>query len=367
MSTENWLVVATMAVYLLFMLWVGRKASQRVTDLDSYILAGRNLPWYVLAMTYLATVASTVQLLGQPGLAYQQGFSLYFWEKIAVITVIVLLVVPLARRLRSINASTIADLALARFPSSKRLHYVLTFVQIVWGIFVAALSVFGGSLLISAVTGIPLPVSLAIIVGVTVAYTVLGGLSAVVVTDSAQWGIIIIGSAIFLPLLYVAVDPFSSLFSQYLGPDGFSLTQAASGTTLQPGFTDIYTLPIGLLAVIAFLITSGGLPAVDPSYAQRLLAARSNREGRIGLYVFAVIYLVVLLLILSIGMYGAALRSGLENPDRVLLIMAQDYLPLFGEALFLTAVAAAAVSTISSYLNVTSGLIVKNVLTQLVP
>ena len=260
MSTENWVVVATIGAYLLFMLWVGRRASQGVTDLDSYIVAGRTLPWYILALTYLATVASTVQLLGQPGFAYQEGLSLYFWEKIVVITVIVLLVVPLARRLRGINASTIADLALARFPYSKRLHYTLTVVQIIWGIFVAALSVFGGSLLISVVTGLPLPLSLVVIVGVTVAYTVLGGLSAVVVTDSVQWGIIIIGSAIFLPLLYVAVDPFTSFFAQYLGSDGFSLTQAASDTALSPGFTDIYTLPVGLLTAIAFLITSGGLP-----------------------------------------------------------------------------------------------------------
>lgn len=367
MSAENWAVVLAMGVYLVFMVWVGRRASHRVANLDSYILASRNLPWYVLAMTYLATVASTVQLLGQPGLAYQEGLSLYFWEKIAVITVIVLLVVPLARRLRGINASTIADLALTRFPSSKRLHYILTFVQMIWGVFVAALSVFGGSLLISAVTGLPLALSLTIIVGVTVAYTVLGGLSAVVVTDAAQWGVIIIGSAVFLPLLYVAVDPFSSVFSQYLGADGFSISEAATGTNLSPGFTDIYALPVGLLTAIAFLITSGGLPAVDPSYAQRLLAARSDKEGRIGLYVFAAIYLMVMLLILSIGMYGSVLRPELANPDRVLLIMAQDYLPLFGKALFLTAVAAAAMSTISSYLNVTSGLFVKNVLVQMRP
>ena len=356
-----------MGTYLLFMLWVGRRASHGVTNLDSYILAGRNLPWYILAMTYLATVASTVQLLGQPGFAYQEGLSLYFWEKIVVITVIVLLVVPLAKRLRGIRASTLADVALARFPGSKRIHYVLTVAQIVWGIFVAALSVFGGSLLITAVTGIPLPVALAVIVGVTLAYTILGGLSAVVVTDSAQWGVIVIGSAVFLPLLYVAVGPFSSFFSGYLGPDGYSLTQAASETAMQPGFTDIYALPVAPLTAIAFLITSGALPAVDPSYAQRTLAARSEREGRAGIYVFAAMYLLIMLLILALGMYGAGLRPDLANPDQVLLVLAQGYLPLFGKALFLTAVAAAAMSTISAYFNVTAGLIVKNFVLQLVP
>lgn len=367
MGLENWIVLAVMAGYLLFMLWIGRRTSHNVTDLDSYILAGRNLSWPMLAMTYLATVASTVQLLGQPGLAYENGFSLYFWEKIMVVTVIILFVIPLAKRLRGLEVTTIADIALARFPNSKRIHYILTVTQIFWGIFVAALSVFGGSLLVTAVTGIPLSISVLIIVGVTLGYTILGGLSAVVVTDSAQWGIIIIGSAIFIPLLFLAVDPFTTFFSQYIGPDGFTLAQAASNTNIEPGFTDIYTLPVAPLTAIAFLITSGGLPAVDPSYSQRLLAAKSEREGRIGLYVFAAIYLLIMTLILSVGMYGAGLRPSLENPDNVLLVMAQDYLPLFGKALFLTAVAAAAMSTVSSYFNVTAGMIVKNLILEFVP
>lgn len=367
MSLENWLVVATMGAYLIFMLWVGRRTSHNVVDLDSYILAGRNLPWYVLAMTLLATVGSTVQLLGQPGIAYRQGLSLMFWEKIAVITTMIVFVIPLARRLRGLRASTIVDVVLARFPHSRRLHFLMTVIQLIWGVFVAALSVFGGSLLIALVTGLPLPFSLAIIVGVTLIYTVLGGLSAVVVTDSVQWGIIILGSAIFLPLLYFAVGPYTSFFSSYLGSSGFDLTAAAEGTTLAPGFSDIYSLQVPLLTAIAFLITSGGLGAVDPSFAQRILAARSDREGRLGLYVFAILYLLVMILILVIGMYGAALRPGLDNPDQIILVMAQDYLPLFGKALFLTAVAAAAMSTISSYLNVTAGIFVKNILMVLKP
>jgi len=367
MATENLIVLITMILYLLFMLWIGRKTSEKVTDLDSYILADRNVSWPMLAMTYLATVASTVQLLGQPGLAYENGISLYFWEKIAVLTIIVIFTIPLARRLRRLGVSTIADIALARFPESKRIHYVLSITQIIWGVFVAALSVFGGSLLVTAVTGIPLFISLLVIVGVTLGYTILGGLSAVVVTDSVQWAIIIIGSAIFIPLLFLVIDPFTEFFSQYLGSDGFSLTQKANGTEMKQGFTDIYTLPVAPLTGIAFLITSGSLPAVDPSYAQRLLAAKSEKEGRKGLYVFAVMYLFVMILILSVGMYGTGLTPNLSNPDNVLLVMAQEYLPLFGKALFLTAVAAAAMSTVSSYLNVTAGMIVKNLILELKP
>lgn len=362
MSGENWIVLAVMACYLLFMLWVGRRASHHVADLNSYVLAGRNLPWYVLAMTFLATVASPVQLLGQPGFAYQFGFSLYFWEKIVVISVVVLLIVPLGRRLRGIDAATIADVARARFPGSRRIHYVLTIAQVIWGIFVAALSVFGGSLLITAVTGIPLTVALTVIVGLTVAYTILGGLRAVVVTDAAQWAIIIVGVAVFLPLLYVTVDPFTTLFSAHLGADGFS--PAAGGPSLTAGFTDLYSLPSGIGSVLtaaAFLVTSGAMGVADPTFAQRMLAARSDREGRIGAYTFSVMYLLIAVLILTLGMYGRVLLPGLDQPDQVLVLIAQKYLPLFGKALFLTAVAAAAMSTISSYLNVTAGIFVKNI------
>src|SRR5699024_9081802 len=131
--------------------------------------------------------------------------------------------------------------------------------------------------------------------------------------------------------------------------------------------TDIYTLPVAPLTGIAFLITSGSLPAVDPSYAQRLLAAKSELDGRIGLYVFAIMYLLIMTLILSVGMYGSGLLPNLANPDNVLLEMAQEYLPLFGKALFLTAVAAAAMFTVSSYLNVTAGMIVKNLILELKP
>lgn len=362
MSTDNLVVLLVMGAYLAFMLWIGRRTASKVGDLSSYVLAGRDVPWYMLAMTFLATVASPVQLLGQPGFAYTNGFSLYFWEKIVVITVIVLLVVPIGRRLRGIRVSSIADVARARYPGSNRLHYTLTVFQMLWGVFVAALSVFGGSLLISVVTGLPEPVALTIIVGVTLIYTILGGLRAVMLTDTAQWAIIIVGVALFLPLLFVLFGPFSSFFAAELGGSGFAPTGGADA--LRAGFTDIYSLPeesAYLLTAVAFLITSGAMSAADPTFAQRMLAARTDRDGRLGAYAFALLYLFIAIIILALGMYGRVLMPNLGQSDQVLLLLAQNYLPVFGKALFLTAVAAAAMSTISSYLNVTAGIFVKNI------
>src|SRR5699024_5313102 len=230
MSLEKIVIFITMGIYLLLMLWIGRRSSKKITNLNEYILAGQGLTWPILTMTFLATVGSTVQLLGQSGFSYENGFALFWWEKATFMSVIVLLTIPLAKRLRYLKVSTIADIALSRFPDSKRVHIILTLVQIIWAVFVAALSVFGGSLLVTAVTGIPLGFSLLVIVGVTLIYTIMGGLSAVAITDAVQWCIIIIGSAMFIPLLYLSVDTFTNFFSEYLGADGLSPTKSATDT-----------------------------------------------------------------------------------------------------------------------------------------
>ena len=48
MSAENWVIFITLVSYLVFMLWIGFRVSRRIRGIDSYILAGRNLPWFVL-------------------------------------------------------------------------------------------------------------------------------------------------------------------------------------------------------------------------------------------------------------------------------------------------------------------------------
>src|SRR5699024_103605 len=132
-----------LGVYLLFMIWGGRKASDKITNLNDYILAGKGLTWPIILMTFLATIGSSTQILGQPGFAYSNAISLYFWEKATFATTIIIFTLPLTKRLRYMKVTTILDIVFARFPNSKRVHYILTTFQIAWSVFVAALSVFG--------------------------------------------------------------------------------------------------------------------------------------------------------------------------------------------------------------------------------
>ncbi|MGF1473023.1 MAG: sodium:solute symporter [Rubrobacteraceae bacterium] len=370
MNAENWVILVTVVSYLVFMLWIGYRVSRRIRGIDSYILAGRNLPWFVLGLTFLATIANTNQVLGQPGFAYQNGLSYLFWTNAAALTIGAILLPRIGTRLRGMNLSTIVDLAQKRFPGSKRVHYLVLLWQAAWAVFLTALSLFGAALLIEVVTGLSWQVNIVIIALVTIVYTVLGGLRAVVITDSVQWMIIIFSVAIFVPLIFLREGPFSSFFANYLGPSGLSTTRAAEDTNLFAGFTDLFTLPPELAYVpslIAFVLAVSLWVPIDLGFVQRMLAARDAQQGRLGAYTYLGLQFFVLLLLVTLGMYGAVLVRGIDNPDEVIVVLARDTLPLFGAALFVSAVAAAAMSTMSTYLNAGSSIIVRNLILDLKP
>lgn len=370
MGTENWIILLILVSYLIFMLWIGYRISRRIRGIDDYTLAGRNLPWFVLALTFLATIANTNQVMGQPGFAYENGLSYLFWTNLAALTIGAILLPRVGARLRGLNLSTIVDLAQVRFPGSRRVQYLVLGWQVAWGVFVTALSLFGAALLIEAVTGLAWQANILIIAVATIAYTMLGGLRAVVITDSVQWMIIIFATALFIPLIFLREGPFSSFFSNYLGPSGLSETQAAEGTNLFAGFTDIFTLPSQFAYVpslIAFVLAVSLWVPIDLGFVQRMLAARNAEQGRKGAYTYLGLQVFVLLLLVTLGMYGGALLQGIDNPDQVIIQLARDTLPVFGAALFVAAVAAAAMSTMSTYLNAGSGVVVKNLIMDIKP
>ena len=370
MDAENWVILLILVGYLVFMLWIGYRVSRRIEGIDSYTLAGRNLPWFVLALTFLATIANTNQVMGQPGFAYEYGLSYLFWTNLAALTIGAILLPRVGARLRGLNLSTIVDFAQARFPGSRRVQYLVLAWQVAWGVFLTALSLFGASLLIEAVTGLSWQVNILVIAAVTIAYTMLGGLRAVVITDSVQWMIIIFATALFVPLIFLREGPFSSFFANYLGPSGLSKTQAAEGTNLFAGFTDIFTLPSEFAYVpslIAFILAVSLWVPIDLGFVQRMLAARDADEGRRGAYTYLGLQVFVLLLLVTLGMYGGALLQGVDNPDQVIIDLARRTLPVVGAGLFVAAVAAAAMSTMSTYLNAGSAVIVRNLIVDIRP
>lgn len=354
------MILIVLIVYLFFMVYFGFYFKKRVNTFNDFILASKGLPWFVISMTMLATLANAQQTLGIAGTSYILGLSPMIWYFILVNIFIYPLMVRLGSRYRYLNFSTIVDLAEERYPNQGRLTILLSAWQVAWGIISTAICIFGGALVIETIFGIPFLVACVIVTVITVAYCVMGGLNAVVFTDTIQWLIIIAGTAFLVPAVFIKFGTFSSFFSAVLGNSGMV---PAQGVTLWPGFTDLFTLPMGVtaLGLISMGLAGSLWIPIDLGYMQRMLAAKTVKDGRRAALGFLVIVTLWACIMVIMGLYGSVLHPGVKVTDTIILLIANDAMPALGVAIFITAIAAAVMSTVSTYLNASAAILTKNI------
>jgi len=357
----TWILVI-LGLFLAFMIYLGFFFKSRTTSFTDYITGSNNIPWFVLAMTMLATLANAQQTLGIAGTSYALGISPMIWYFVLVNIFIYPLLVRLGSRYRQMDFGTIVDLGEARFPSSGRMTVLLAIWQIAWGIISTAICFFGGALVIKTVFGLDIWIGIAITGAITVFYCIMGGLKGVVFTDTIEWLIILFGTAALVPAVFAKYGSFSTFFSALLGNTGFAATASAN---VWPGFTDLFTLPtfagVTPLVLIAMGLAGSLWIPIDLSFMQRMLAAKTPKEGRKAGLGFLLIVTLWACIMVGMGAFGAQLFPGLQNTDTVILRVANDVLPGVGMAVFITAIAAAVMSTVSSYLNAGTAIITKNI------
>ncbi|BDF69181.1 hypothetical protein CE91St41_01620 [Oscillospiraceae bacterium] len=354
------LILVILVIYLLFMLFLGFYFKSRVNTFSDFILGARGLPWFVIAMTMLATLANAQQTLGIAGTSYNTGLSAMIWFFLLVNVFIYPILIRLGSRYRYLNFSTIVDLGEARFPNSARMTILLSVWQVAWGIVSTAICIFGGALVIETIFDVPMEVATVIVAVITVVYCVMGGLNGVVFTDLIQWLIIIAGTAFLVPAVFIKYGSFTGFFSNLLGTTGM---EPVAGTTLWAGFTDLFTLAPGVtvLGLIAMGIAGSLWIPIDLGFMQRMLAAKTLKDGRKACMGFVVIVTLWASIMVIMGLYAQALFPGVLNTDTVIILMADAALPALGTAIFVTAIAAAVMSTVSTYLNAASAILTKNI------
>jgi SSS family solute:Na+ symporter len=347
-----------MAIYLVFMVILGFFFKSKVKTFDDFILGGKSMPWFVITMTMLATLANAQQTLGIAGNTYLFGFSVMIWFFLFVNIFIYPIIKRLGTRYRVLNFSTIVDLGEERFKGSGRMTILLSVYQVAWAVFSTGICLFGGALLIETFFGLSMWISLIIVTIITVAYCIMGGLNAVVFTDLIQWIIIVVGTAIMIPFMFVKYGSFSTFFEKILGPTGFT---PVANTALWPGFADLFTVPLPMIALFAMGIAGSLWIPIDLGFVQRMLAAKDTKNGRKAAFMFLLVVTIWATLMVGLGLYAREMFPDITNTDTAIILIAKASLPSLGVALFVTAIAAAVMSTVSTYLNAGAAIIAKNV------
>ena len=335
--------LSLVAIYLAGITLFGLQFRSKDRSLKSYFLADRKIPWWAIALSIVAAETSTLTIISVPGLAYTGDWGFLQIVLGYLLGRIVVCILFLPRYFRG-ELLTAYEVIGERF--GPRLHKLTAFLFLFLRAAAEGVRVFAVSIVVGIAIGTGDVLSIAIIVLLTLIYTLEGGMAAVIWTDVVQMA------------LYVAGTTVSVFVLAHRVPGGWHAihTVASSAGKLTIfhfafSLSQTYTFWAGVAGGCFLTMASHG---TDQLMVQRLLAAKNLRESRIALLASGGVILVQFALFLAIGtglyyFYGNV-TNGL-SPDRVFPTFIVSEMPRGVAGLMVAAILAAAMSNLSAAVN----------------
>jgi Na+/proline symporter len=289
MRVLDWVVLcATLACVALYGLWRGRGRQ----NVDSYMLAGRAMPWYAVAFSVMATQASAVTFISTTGQSYVDGLrfvQFYFGLPFAMV-ILSFTAVPLFHRARVFTAYEYLE---KRFDVRTRVLVSLIFL-IQRGL-ALGITLYAPAVVLTVILGWPDGYTTLIVGGIAVAFTTLGGVKATSWSHMPQMAVMTLGLLAALICAVLLLPPHVS-FGDAVTVAGVAGRLNAITTTFD--WNDRYNLWSGLFGGMFLALAYFG---TDQSQVQRYLTGRSIGQSRLGLMFNAVAKIPMQFFILFIG------------------------------------------------------------------
>jgi SSS family solute:Na+ symporter len=360
----HWLDWAAIAIYALGMLGMGLFFARRTRDTEEYFLGGRSFPGWAIGLSIAGTAISSITFLSMPADAFKTTwvrFLPYVCMPLAA-AFASWVIVPFFRRGRTTSAYEYLEV---RFGPSIRVYGAATYIAA--QLLRLSLVLYLIALLAHELTGVD--VTTCIVVGgiFVAAYTVLGGIDAVIWTDVVQTVVLASGSLICLALIVHALPGgLGQIFEVASAHDKFSLGSFEGGELVPLGWgLDLgsKTAPLMLLMSASFFLTEY---TTSQHYVQRYCAARSLREARKSLawavavamptwlfYMFLGTALFVLFTVFP-DPEAAAMLDGSQRAEQIVPYFVLQRLPPGLAGVVVAAALAAGMSSLDSSINAIS-------------
>jgi SSS family solute:Na+ symporter len=338
-------------VYVVFIVGLGFYYSKRTETTDDYFLAGRSLAWWLIGLSLFASNVSSTTLIGLASAAFSSGISVYNYEWMAALVLLVFLVFFLPFYLKT-RVYTMPEFLERRFDARSRYYFAA--LLIVLNIVVdTAGTLYGGALVVQLLfPQVAFWQSVAVLGLLAGAYTITGGLKAVVYTDAVQAMLLLIGAVVVAVTSFKAVGGSWSAVVAQVPPDALSIVRPLSDPVLPwPGLvTGVFLLGFYFWGTNQFMV-------------QRTLAARDLNHGRWGALLAGLLKLPVIFIMVLPGIFGrllypaAAYPALAQNSDLIFPTLMFDLLPVGVRGLIFTALLAAIMSSVDSTLNSASTMV----------
>lgn len=330
--------LAIIAIYAIGIVALGLITSRRSASAEDYFLASRSMRWPTIGLALLASNISSTTLIGLAGAAYAIGISVYNYEWMAAMVLAFFCVFFLPFLLRS-KVYTLPEYLERRYDRRARLYFsgLTIFLNIVVD---TAGTLFGGALMLKLVMpGLPLWQIVAILAASAGVYTVVGGLRAVIYTETVQ-AVILLGASFFIAwFAFDKAGGWDHVMSS-IDPAKLSLVRPND----DPGVPWLGTLIGASLIGFYFWCTNQFM-------VQRILSAKDENHGRWGALFAGFLKLPVLFLMVLPGTCAILLYPNLERADLVYPTLVFDLLPHGLIGLVMAGFFAAIMSSIASTFN----------------
>ena len=304
----NPIVTAIVVIYLLIMLFIGWYSSKKITSNTDFMVAGRRLGPFLMAGTLAATEIGGGSSLG----VVQQGMQSHgissAWYIITMGFAFVILTF-LAPKFRAATVKTVPEYFRRRYGKSAGLItaiiMLLPLIGLTAGQFIAS------SVILSTMLGISYKVAVVIVAVVVTAYSIMGGLWSVTLTDFIQVFLIVIGMIIAVPFALNQAGGWSSVVAN-VPPETFDMFK---------GYDPLAVLSLTIMYVATFTV---GQEAVSRYYA-----ARDGKAARQGSILAAIVNFISAFIPAVLGIITLALMNmGRFNAEDFASVGARYALPV---------------------------------------
>ncbi len=353
--------LAIIVVYMLTIMMIGVWSTRRMKVTGQvFFLAGRSLPWGIVGAALFASNISTIHLVGLTASGYNEGLVWGNFEWAAVFTLVLLSLVFAPFYFRS-RISTLPEFLERRYSPASRSF--LAFMAIMAALFIhIGMSIFAGAAVFQRFFGIDVLTSILAVAAVVSVYTILGGLRAVVVTETINTVFLIAGACTITVFAMLALPSHGihtiAQFKAALKPDQLSMLQTHSKAGL-----NWYEVLLG------FPILGIWYWCTDQTIVQRVLGARSERDAQLGPLLAGFLKILPVFLLVLPGVMAYALFRGEIGTaaNQTLPVLINRLIPTGLKGLIFAAVLAALMSAVSAALNSSGTLVAVDIVGRLRP
>ncbi|MFG2285226.1 sodium:solute symporter [Streptomyces sp. NPDC048595] len=320
---------AVIVLYLAGMLAMGWWGMRRAKSKSEFLVAGRRLGPAMYSGTMAAIVLGGASTIGGVGLGYQYGLS-GAWMVFTIGLGLLALSVFFSARIARLKVYTVSEMLDLRYGGSAGL--ISGIVMWAYTLMLAVTSTIAYATIFDVLFGLDRSLSIVLGGAIVVAYSTLGGMWSITLTDMVQFVVKTIGVLLLLlPVAVVKAGGFAAMKAQL--PDDYFAPLGIGGQTV---FTYVLIYSFGML--------------IGQDIWQRVFTARSDKVARLGGTAAGTYCLAYALAGAVIGTAAKVLYPHLGSPDDAFATIVKDALPMGVRGLVLAAALSAVMSTSSGAL-----------------